>query len=831
MFRRVLLAGTALAICVIGACNSNSEPVGTPGTVTVRAFIDADGSGAFSTGDAALAGSVTLTPLSGTPQQATLDATGMATFQAVTPGSYSVTFNGTLPAGAVLATAPSPTVVVPFQGGTIASQFRYVLNPGSVSGILYRDDNGNGVYDAGTDTPAAGLAVAIFATPDTTVVPVATTTTGANGQFLFSTLRPGTYTVRVTPIPTIQIVGGVLETVTVAAAAVAQTQLRFTGNLVSTIAQVRTAANGATVAFVGVATQNAGLLASNNLYVQDATGGVLVFGAPTAGILAGDTIRVIGATSTFSGELEIAAPSGGTLTVTKLGSGPVPAPRAITVTQMLSNQFLGQLIAVSGATVRNVTTTGTTSYNVTFQGNTAADTFLVRVGNTNNIPILSTFWQVGRSYNVTGLDGIFNGETELKPRAASDVVVGALALSIAQARAHPANDTVTVIGVVYAGTGVYTLSNAANLSVYIEDPTGGSEVFNIPPGTTYVAGDSLSVQGLVTFFDGEYEIARFTAANLPVINKLGTGAIPQPKTITPSDFAAKIYDGQLIRVEGLQVVSVSTPNASGAYNVVCTAPDGSAVTVRIDASPVGITNTFWQVGTRYDVAGAALNFSTNGTTFTPEVKPRSPADVAVSVGTVQTIASAKTALNDTVTVEGIVTAGRGTFRVDNAYIEDGTSGTQIFNLPLSLTLNVGDAVRVHGKMVLFSNENELENNISPTDSLKVTKLGPGGAPAPKVITGVQFLARTFEGELVTLQNVAIVTVGTAGGTGTYTVTGTTPDNSTVTIFMSAPTGAVPTPAATYAVGSHYDITGIAVPFGTPASAELKPRGAADVVAH
>jgi hypothetical protein len=95
------------------------------------------------------------------------------------------------------------------------------------------------------------------------------------------------------------------------------------------------------------------------------------------------------------------------------------------------------------------------------------------------------------------------------------------------------------------------------------------------------------------------------------------------------------------------------------------------------------------------------------------------------------------------------------------------------------------------------------------------------------VTGAQFLARTYEGQLVTLQNVAIATVGTAGSTGTYTVTGTTPDGSTITIFMSAPAGAVPASATTFVVGNKYNITGIASVFSN--AAELKPRGASDVV--
>jgi len=232
------------------------------------------------------------------------------------------------------------------------------------------------------------------------------------------------------------------------------------------------------------------------------------------------------------------------------------------------------------------------------------------------------------------------------------------------------------------------------------------------------------------------------------------------------------------------------------------------------------------VGTRYDVTGAALNFNT-----TPEVKPRSPADVVTSTANLVTITAAKAALNTVVVIEGVVTAGRATFNNNNAYIQDATSGIQIFNLPLSLSLTVGEAVRVQGRSTTFSGENELVNNVTPTDSLRLTKLGAGATPAPRVITGAEFLARTFEGQLIRLLDVTINTVGTPGGSGTYTVNGTAPDASAIVIFMQAPVGAVPTPAATYIVGTHYDLTGIAVPFGTPSVAEIKPRGAADVVAR
>ena len=475
--------------------------------------------------------------------------------------------------------------------------------------------------------------------------------------------------------------------------------------------------------------------------------------------------------------------------ITKTGTGAVPAAKIITPTQLIANTFAGMLVKVTGMTVRSAPS-GTTSYNVNMQGFTPADTFQVRVTNTTNIPIPTSSWTVGNQYDVVGVDGYFvSGSTagpQLKPRSAADVSGHAPAITIAAARALPANDTVSVIGVVYAGTGVYTALTAANLSLYMQDATGGTNVFNIPTNTVYSAGDSLQVTGLTTLFDGEFEVARFSASSLPVITKLGTGATVQPRFVTAAELASKAYDGQLLDTWGLKVTAVGTPSSSGGYNVSATSPDGTAMTIRVDASQVGIANTFWQVGSSYDVIGAALNFSTTGSApFTPEIKPRAPADVTATVSDLMTIAAAKALASatpsDTVTVEGIVTAGQNpkTYNAAEVYIQDATSGVQVFNVALADSLKIGDAVRVHGKIVLFSGEAEIENNISPSDSLKVTKLGSGAPLAPRLILGADAVNRTYEGQLVTLDSVTVVSIGTqtTANVSSYTVTVTAQDGA------------------------------------------------------
>ena len=169
-------------------------------------------------------------------------------------------------------------------------------------------------------------------------------------------------------------------------------------------------------------------------------------------------------------------------------------------------------------------------------------------------------------------------------------------------------------------------------------------MFNIPNTHYARAGrQHPGARAWSAFFNNEFEIARFTSTK-PAGDRDARRRRPRrrPAPSPAPTSRREAYDGQFVRLSGLLVISVGNADASGAYNVVTTAPDGTSLTVRIDASPVGIVNTFWQVG--HDAttsAGAALNFSTNGTTFTPEVKPRSPADVVATNPNLMTIADAR----------------------------------------------------------------------------------------------------------------------------------------------------------------------------------------------
>jgi hypothetical protein len=109
------LAAAVLALVV--GCDDAVAPAGTPSTVSVHAYVDADGSGTMSAGDVMLPGvEVTLEPTGGgAALQGTTNAEGVAVFE-VPPGTYRVSTTGAAPQGAVLATATSPIIAAPYQG-------------------------------------------------------------------------------------------------------------------------------------------------------------------------------------------------------------------------------------------------------------------------------------------------------------------------------------------------------------------------------------------------------------------------------------------------------------------------------------------------------------------------------------------------------------------------------------------------------------------------------------------------------------------------------------------------------------------------------------------
>ncbi len=81
------------------------------------------------------------------------------------------------------------------------------------------------------------------------------------------------------------------------------------------------------------------------IYVQDDTAGINAF--PVAGnFQIGDRVRITGTTSSYQGERQIAVSS-----ITKIGTGTVPAPKEITAAQLNDCSYLGSLVTLRGTVV------------------------------------------------------------------------------------------------------------------------------------------------------------------------------------------------------------------------------------------------------------------------------------------------------------------------------------------------------------------------------------------------------------------------------------------------------------------------------------------------
>jgi DNA/RNA endonuclease YhcR with UshA esterase domain len=598
-----LLTRSCLGLVFLAAasCESATAPAGTPSTVEVRVYVDVDGSGTFSPGDVPLGGvPVTLRDAGGGTVSATTGADGRVVFEGVAPGSYTASIPaGSLPPGTTIAGAREPVVLAPFQGAAATTEIRLVPFPGTIAGRVYRDDSGDGTFQPEADTPAAGLEVRLHAGSDTSGEPMMTTETDGEGWFEFTGVRPGSYTVELVPFPTIEIEGGVTRQVSLAFQGSELLEVRFTGSLTISIAEARELPNGTAVAVEGVVTVPQGSHRNDNIYLQDATSGIQVFGIPTGmGLQIGDSVRISGSMGAFNDERQIVQPQ-----VVQLGTGTVPAPRPVTGQQIVDHAFPGVLQVTRAAEVVTVPGGTGTAYNVTMRAADGVE-FVLRVEGLTGIT--RAHFQVGQRYDVTGVHGDFRGTAQFKPRFPADIQP---AITISEARALPLGTPVRVVGVVTVPQGSHRNDN-----IYLQDATSGIQVFGIPTGMGLAVGDSVWVSGSMGAFNNELQIVQ------PQVVRLGDGTVPAPREVTGQQIVDHAFPGELQVTRSAEVVSV--PGGTGAaYTVIMRAADGVQFELRVEGL-TGITRAHFQVGQRYDVTGVHGEFR-----GTAQFKPRSTADV------------------------------------------------------------------------------------------------------------------------------------------------------------------------------------------------------------
>jgi hypothetical protein len=162
-------------------------------------FKDADADGVQDPSETGIAGvAVELLDVNGNSLgTATTDASGHYTFPAdaftYTVRVASSNFNAGGALDGYTATTSSQATATVVDNNVLTYDFGFRAPASSVGDLLWIDTDGDGVQDAG-EPGIAGAVVQLF---NSSGVLVATATTGANGEYFFSQLTPGIYTVRV----------------------------------------------------------------------------------------------------------------------------------------------------------------------------------------------------------------------------------------------------------------------------------------------------------------------------------------------------------------------------------------------------------------------------------------------------------------------------------------------------------------------------------------------------------------------------------------------------------------------------------------------------------
>jgi DNA/RNA endonuclease YhcR with UshA esterase domain len=178
---------------------------------------------------------------------------------------------------------------------------------------------------------------------------------------------------------------------------------------------------GRPITIAGIVTAAQGTYRSDNAYIQDPTGGILIFGLPGSAALAlGDSVEISGRLTQFNGEFELENP----IVAPNKGSATVPDPLERTTGEIADAVAagarapdVGRLLVVRGATVGAFTGGG--GRNAVLDDGTGA--IEVRLDGNVITAIPTTRFNTTQCYDIIGILGTFNGAPQLKPRIPSDV--------------------------------------------------------------------------------------------------------------------------------------------------------------------------------------------------------------------------------------------------------------------------------------------------------------------------------------------------------------------------------------------------------------------------
>ena len=306
---------------------------------------------------------------------------------------------------------------------------------GEVTGQVFFDANGDGIFDllAGDSLVTSGD-IEVSARGDSANV-IARGTLGAEGRFSIADVPIGSYDVRAFPTGQQALTcAPVVASVFIGEAAFASTPVRVSCRIDAAVAKRRALNSVITVG--GIVTAVPGVYRATNLYMQDSSGCIQVFGVPGGVAIAeGDSIEVTGRLGQFGQERQVSPVT--SLRVVTPGAGTID-PRERTIAQLL--QESADLAAVDsfaqyGRTVGELVVLRAVRFVDLPANNTAgspgATDLTVEQGtrriavrldqNVNTTVPVSSLAGANRCFDIVGILGFFNPILQLKPRGPADI--------------------------------------------------------------------------------------------------------------------------------------------------------------------------------------------------------------------------------------------------------------------------------------------------------------------------------------------------------------------------------------------------------------------------
>lgn len=319
-------------------------------------------------------------------------------------------------AAAALLVACTTEIAPPFE----------IEGQGSLEGRVFFDANADGLYDPLVgDQALSGVRVTAFERGTTRVI--ATTTTSTTGVFRFEGMPVGSHDLFVDPASLPQ--GVVCVNPVPVSVFRHETQFRSVNTRIACLIRIDEAKlrpQGEVVNVRGVVTMapGQGRIQGDDMYIQDASGGIKIFGGALVGsnLRIGDLVDFSGTMAAFNQEFQLTSPT----INERLGSPGAPTPLVVTTAQAAAaggpptHPNLGRLVRINAAQLMTTFSTGGGRNAIINDGSGAVE-LRFEPGVIEQTANINPLFTVGRCYNVVGIIGSFNGVAQVKPRTTADV--------------------------------------------------------------------------------------------------------------------------------------------------------------------------------------------------------------------------------------------------------------------------------------------------------------------------------------------------------------------------------------------------------------------------